>query len=71
MTGTQIAAGNFLLSFAILVAGLYASKVLRVFKHMGVACISLRTFFYHQHVSGLKQSGKWKWELEGSLRITN
>ena len=57
MTGTQIAAGNFQLSFAILVAGISASKVLRVFKHTGVACISLRTFFYHQHVSGIKQSG--------------
>jgi hypothetical protein len=51
MTGTMIPAGNFLLSFAILVAGTSATKTLRVFKHMGLKCISLSTFFKHQHVS--------------------
>ena len=35
MKGTKIPAGNFLLSFGILVAGTSATKVLRVFKHMG------------------------------------
>ena len=49
--GTKIAAGNFLLCFAILVAGASATKVLRVLKHMGVKCFSLTTFFKHQRVS--------------------
>ena len=43
MTGTKIPAGNFLLSFGILVACTSATKVLRVFKHMGLKCISLST----------------------------
>ena len=51
MKGTKIPAGNFLLSFGILVAGTSATKVLRVFRHMGLACISLSTFFKHQRVS--------------------
>ena len=51
MEGTKIAAGNFLLSFATLVAGASISKVQRVLRHMGVACISLSTFFRHQKVS--------------------
>ena len=38
-------------SFGILVAGTSATKVLRVFRHMGLACISLSTFFKHQRVS--------------------
>ena len=50
MQGTKIAAGNFLLSFAVLVAGTSISKVQRVFTHMGVACISGSTFFRHQKV---------------------
>jgi hypothetical protein len=51
ITGTMIPAGNFLLSFAILVAGTSATKTLRVFKHMGLMCISLSTFFKRQRVS--------------------
>ena len=51
ITGTMIPAGNFLLSFAILVAGTSATKVLRVFRHMGLKCISLSTYFKHQRVS--------------------
>ena len=50
MTKTRTPAGNLLLCFAILVAGGSASKVLRVFQHMGLGCISLRTFFKHQKV---------------------
>lgn len=50
MRGTRMPAGNLLLCFAILVAGGSASKVFRVFKHMGLACLSLRTFFKHQKV---------------------
>ena len=45
--GTKIPAGNFLLCMAILLS---ASKVLQLFKHMGVACFSLNTFFRHQRV---------------------
>jgi hypothetical protein len=49
--GLRTGAGNLLLSFAILMAGASASKVLRVLSHMGVACFSLRQFFRHQKVS--------------------
>ena len=49
--GTKIPAGNLLLSFAILLAGTSATKTLRVFSHMGLASISLTTFFVHQRVS--------------------
>lgn len=51
MPGTKIPAGNFLLCMAILLSGSSASKVLQLFKHMGVACFSLNTFFRHQCVS--------------------
>ena len=50
MPGTKIAAGNFLLSFAILVGGASATKVRTVFNHMGLACISLQTYYAHQRV---------------------
>ena len=50
MPGTQIAAGNFLLCFGILMAGGSASKVLHIFQHMGLGCISLRSFFRYQRV---------------------
>ena len=50
MPGTKIPAGNFLLCMAILLSGSSASKVLQLFKHMGVACFSLNTFFRHQRV---------------------
>ncbi len=48
MPGTLTSAGNLLLSFASLLAGGPASKVIRVFGHMGLGCISLPTFFRHQ-----------------------
>ena len=51
MPGTKMPAGNLLLSFAILVGGGSASKVMQIFKHMGLACISLNTFFVYQRVS--------------------
>ncbi|XP_015779720.1 PREDICTED: uncharacterized protein LOC107357593 [Acropora digitifera] len=41
-------AGNVLLSFAVLMAGASISKVLLVFKHMGISVYESRTFFYHQ-----------------------
>ena len=50
MPGTRIPAGNFLLSFAILVAGASATKIRTVFGHMGLACISLTTYYTHQKV---------------------
>lgn len=46
-----IAAGNFLLCMAILLAGGSASKVFKIFAHMGLGCVSLNTFFKCQRVS--------------------
>ena len=51
MPGSGIPAGNFLLCMAILVAGGSASKVLQIFSHMGLGCVSLNTFFKYQRVS--------------------
>lgn len=42
-------AGNILLSASILYSGATPGKVLRLMSHMRVACISNRTFYYHQH----------------------
>lgn len=42
-------AGNLLLSFGILMAGASVSKIILVFKHMGLAVYTSRTFFYHQN----------------------
>lgn len=41
-------AGNILLSFSVLMAGGSISKILLIFKHMGLAVYSARTFFRHQ-----------------------
>ena len=41
-------AGNVLLSFGILMAGASVSKVMLVFKHMGLCSMTCRTFFLHQ-----------------------
>ncbi|KAK2562628.1 hypothetical protein P5673_014316 [Acropora cervicornis] len=41
-------AGNVLLSLAILMAGASISKILLVFRHMGLVCYSAITFFKHQ-----------------------
>lgn len=48
--GTKLPAGNLLLCMAILVAGGSASKVLTIFSHMGLSCLSLNTFFKYQRV---------------------
>ena len=57
--GTKIAAGNLLLGFAILVAGTSATKVFRVFQHMGLTCVSLTTFFKYQRVSKINTTCKF------------
>jgi len=41
-------AGNILLSFAVLMAGASISKILLVFRHLGLCVYSARTFFRHQ-----------------------
>ena len=41
-------AGNVLLSFSILKAGASITKILLVFKHMGLSAYNARTFFFHQ-----------------------
>lgn len=48
---TRIYAGNFLLCFSILLSGASPSKTLQIFRHMGLACVSLKTYFAHQRVS--------------------
>ena len=44
-------AGNTLLSMATLFAGASISKIITIFNHMGLACISHTTFFKLQRVS--------------------
>jgi len=51
MPNCGIAAGNFLLCMTILLGGGSASKVFRIFAHMGLGCVSLNTFFKCQRVS--------------------
>ena len=51
MTGTKMAAMNFLLCFSVLVSGASPSKTFLVFRNMGLSCISLKTYFKHQAVS--------------------
>ena len=48
--GSHIPAGNFLLYLCILLTGGSATKVLQMFKHMGLGCVSLGTFFKYQRV---------------------
>ena len=45
---TKYPAGNILLSFAVLVSGASISKVLLVFKLLGLSVYNIRTFFRHQ-----------------------
>ena len=58
MPGTRIPAGNFLLSFAIVVAGASATKIKTVFNHMGLSCISLSTYFSHQKANDPSYNNK-------------
>jgi len=48
MPGLKIPAGNFLLSLSILLAGGSATKVFKMFLHMGLGCVSLNTYFKYQ-----------------------
>jgi solute carrier family 8 (sodium/calcium exchanger) len=41
-------AGNILLSFGILMSGSLISKVMLLFRHMGLKAYNARTYFYHQ-----------------------
>ena len=41
-------AGNALLSLDVLMAGASISKVLLLFRHLGLCCYSPRTYFSHQ-----------------------
>ena len=48
MFNRRYPAGNVLLSFSILMAGTSISKILLVFKHMGLSAYNAQTFFFHQ-----------------------
>ncbi|XP_074610558.1 uncharacterized protein LOC141864626 [Acropora palmata] len=48
MPGTKLPAGNFLICMSILFAGGSMTKVRQIFNHMGLACISMNTFFKQQ-----------------------
>ena len=48
LTFGKFPAGNIILSFGVLVAGASISKVLLVFKNIGMAAHDLRTFFRHE-----------------------
>lgn len=51
MPGLKIPASNILLSLSILLAGGSATKVFKMFLHMGLGCVSLNTYFKYQRVS--------------------
>ena len=48
VSGSKYPAGNLLLSFGVLMAGASISKILPVFRHMGLSAYNVRTFFMHQ-----------------------
>jgi hypothetical protein len=45
---TKYPAGNVALSFGVLMAGASTSKILLVFRHMGVCATRIRTYFLYQ-----------------------
>lgn len=47
MTGRKMAARNFLLYFSTLVSGASPSKIPLVFKYMGLACFTVKTYNTH------------------------
>ena len=59
MTGTLIPAGNFLLSFAILVAGGSPSKLLRIFRHGNGMYIFNHLFW--------SSTGNYQWEIQNAV----
>ncbi len=54
LPGSSIHVGNFLLPLAVVLAGGSATKMVNTFTHMGIRCISLKTFFKHVYCNGLK-----------------
>lgn len=48
--GYRINAGNLLLCLCILLSGGSATKVFQMFRHMGLGCVTLNTFFRYQRV---------------------
>ena len=64
LPGSLIHAGNFLLPLAVVLSGGSASKVITMCAHMGLGCISLRTFFKHQRVSEMHTTVYSIWEPE-------
>ena len=51
MPGVKIPAGNYLLSLSIILGGGSATKVFKIFSHMGLGCVSLNTHLKYQRVS--------------------
>ena len=51
LPGGSTPAGNLLIGFSILMTGGSPSRVIRMFEHIGIGCISLRTYFEYQRVS--------------------
>lgn len=51
LPNSKIPAGNFLLCMSTLLSGGSATKVFQVFRHMGLGCVSINTFFKFQRVS--------------------
>jgi hypothetical protein len=54
-SNSQIRAGNFLLSFSILVSGGSPGRTVKLCKHIGLGCISLKTYYIYQRVSKIKE----------------
>lgn len=51
LPNSKIPAGNFLLCMATLLSGGSATRVFQIFRHMGLGCVSINTFFKYQRVS--------------------
>ena len=69
---TKYPAGNVALSFGILMAGASASKILLMFRHMGVCATNIRTYFLHQRLFILPAIAKhwdtYRNELVGKVK---
>ena len=50
LPGSFIHAANFLLPLAVVLSGVFGTKVVNRCAHMGLGCIFLKTFFKHQRV---------------------